>query len=67
MHGALRSGPYACAQSLRTFEGHSDSVYALALSPDGKTLYVYSGSGDSTIRAWSTESGAVRPRVRLSV
>ncbi len=37
---------------------------ALALSPDGKTLY--SGSGDSTIRAWNTESGAVR-RLRVAV
>jgi WD40 repeat protein len=34
-------------------------VSALALSPDGTTLY--SGNEDSTIRAWSTESGAVRP------
>jgi WD40 repeat protein len=49
-----------CAQSQRTFEGHSYDVYALALSPNGKTLY--SGSVDKTIRAWSTESGAVRPR-----
>ncbi len=55
-----------CAQSQRTFEGHSSNVDALALSPDGKTLY--SGSDDKTIRAWSTESGAVRPGVRrLSV
>ncbi len=54
-----------CAQSLRTFDGHSDRVFALALSPDGKTLF--SGSVEKTIRAWSTESGAVRYRVCLSV
>ena len=43
---------------MRVFEGHTDAVGPLALSPDGKT--VYSGSKDNTIRAWNTETGTVR-------
>jgi WD40 repeat protein len=33
-----------------TLEGHSDSVNAIALTPDGKT--VISGSTDKTIKIW---------------
>lgn len=35
--------------------GHSSFVKALALSPDGRTLF--SGSHDHTIRLWDTQSG----------
>ena len=49
-----RDGP----QTVRVFEGHTGRVNAVALSPDGKT--VYSGSADYTIRAWNTETGTVR-------
>jgi WD40 repeat protein len=40
---------------LRVFEGHSDLVRAVALSPDGRT--VLSGSHDQTIRLWEVASG----------
>ncbi len=53
-----RGDKFVCAQSSRTFEGHSSAVDTLALSTDGNALY--SGSDDKTIRVWSTESGAVR-------
>ncbi|KAK4215173.1 WD40-repeat-containing domain protein [Rhypophila decipiens] len=39
----------------QTLEGHSDSVTALAFSPDGKTLT--SSSGDHTIRLWDAATG----------
>lgn len=42
---------------LRTFEGHSDSVNAVALSEDGTRAL--SGSRDRTLKLWDTESGAM--------
>ncbi len=41
---------------VRKFEGHSDAIYALALSPDGETLAT--GSYDQKIKLWSTTTGA---------
>jgi len=39
-----------------TFKGHTDFVWALSLSSDGKTLF--SGSRDNTIRQWSVDTGS---------
>ena len=39
-------------------KGHTNSIYALAFSPDGKTLA--SGSMDQTVKLWDTATGCAR-------
>jgi hypothetical protein len=41
---------------VRTLEGHTGAVLALAVGIDGK---IYSGSEDRTIRVWSADDGAL--------
>jgi serine/threonine protein kinase/WD40 repeat protein len=41
--------------------GHTNNVYALAFSPDGKTLA--SGSMDQTVKLWDTATGALRETI----
>jgi WD40 repeat protein len=40
---------------MRTFEGHTDAAYALAVSPDGK--WIATGAYDQKIRLWDTATG----------
>jgi len=40
---------------IRILEGHTDSVYAVAVTPDGK--HAISGSWDKTLRVWDIKSG----------
>ena len=40
---------------IRTLKGHSDSVYGVAVSPDG--YFVISSSGDETIKIWELKTG----------
>jgi hypothetical protein len=40
----------------RSFSGHKDAIYALALSPDGKLLAT--GSYDQKIKLWNVASGS---------
>jgi len=51
---------------VHVFNGHSDIVRAVAISPDGSL--VASGSDDTTIRFWSTSTGAAigEPLIRHS-
>ena len=45
-------------KELTLFIGHTDSVLALAFSPNGKLLV--SGSSDKTVRLWETKTGKLR-------
>ena len=47
---------------LQTLEGHSDSVNAVAFSPNGKLLA--SASHDNTVQLWDVGSGAVLQTLR---
>ena len=46
----------ATGELVRTLEGHTDTVWAVAWSSDGRR--VVSGSADKTIKIWSAETGA---------
>ena len=43
---------------VRRLWGHSNTIWALAFSPDGKTLA--SGSADQTVRFWDPATGRLR-------
>jgi WD40 repeat protein len=49
-------------EELVRLPGHSDYVFSLAFSPDGKTLV--SSSGDTTLRLWDTEPLRERSQAR---
>ena len=58
IEGEVRQWNVADGQVARTFKGHRDMIYALALSPDGKTLAT--GSYDQKIKLWNVADGTER-------
>jgi len=52
----------ATGEELVRLPGHSNYVFSLAFSPDGKTLV--SSSGDTTLRLWDTEPLRARYQAR---
>jgi WD40 repeat protein len=58
MEGSLQVWNAATGKSEQTWEGHPKrQIYALAFSPDGKTLA--SGDEDGLIKLWDLSSGAL--------
>jgi WD40 repeat protein len=51
----------ATLEEIRWLRGHTNSVWALAFSPDGKTLA--SGSADQTVRLWETATGQLKETI----
>ncbi len=47
----------ATGRELRRFEGHTDMIYSLAVSPDGKMLATGAGDKDRTVILWDVASG----------
>src|SRR5205085_10842928 len=58
--GLVRFWETASGTKTRQFRAHSNTVIALALSPDGRTLATSSNShiaGDHAVRLWDTNTG----------
>ncbi|MEQ1860633.1 MAG: c-type cytochrome domain-containing protein [Chthoniobacteraceae bacterium] len=60
--GQIKIWNVADGRLLRVIDGHRDTIYALALSPDGKTLA--SGSYDQQIKLWDPATGAEKKTLR---
>lgn len=50
MDKTIKIWELSSGQLTRTLTGHKGSVFAVAVSPDGK--YIASGSTDQTIKIW---------------
>jgi WD40 repeat protein/mono/diheme cytochrome c family protein len=55
LFGEVRQWDLNDGRLFYVFEGHKDTLYSVALSPDGKTLAT--GSYDQKIKLWNVETG----------
>jgi parallel beta-helix repeat protein len=56
IQGEIKLWDVASGSEVRTLTGHTDRVFSVAFSPDGRLLA--SGSGDNTIKLWDVASGS---------
>jgi WD40 repeat protein/mono/diheme cytochrome c family protein len=56
LFGEVKQWTLPDGKLVRTYQGHRDTLYAMALSPDGQVLAT--GSYDQQIKLWSTNDGA---------
>ena len=55
LDGTARLWDAQTGRQLRRFEGHTEEVYSVAFSPDGRQ--VLTGSRDGTARLWDAQTG----------
>jgi WD40 repeat protein len=55
MDQTVRLWEVPTGQSLKTLSGHTNWVWSVAFSPDGRLLA--SGSADATIKLWDVQTG----------
>ncbi|EKQ55823.1 MAG: WD40 repeat-containing protein, partial [Methanobacterium sp. Maddingley MBC34] len=53
----VRAGDLETGKNLKTLKGHTDTVWAVAVTPDGKKAV--SGSWDKTVCVWDLETGKI--------
>jgi WD40 repeat protein len=54
--GEVQEWDVSSGKLIRTYAGHRDALYSLAISPDGRTLAT--GSYDQKIKLWNVDSGS---------
>jgi WD40 repeat protein len=55
VQGEIKLWEVASGREVRTLRGHTDYVFSVAFSPDGRLLA--SGSADKTIKLWEVATG----------